>query len=386
MTQKPLRTISLPGAIIVGVAAMVGTGVFVAWNPAFELAGSHLLLALGIAALMAGLNATSNARLARQFPQSGGAYIYGRECIHPVVGQIAGWSFLIGKLASASAAALAIGLYLAPDSSTYFSVAAIAVVVLINVLGIRYSIIAMTAMITVVLATLITLSLTADLSETGAASTVQLPQADLIGVLAGAGILFVAFAGYARIAVLGSEVKNAESAIPKAIAMSFAVVLVVYLLVASVLLRLPQSLGSQTPLARLAELVSYPGWLVLLAAVLAAGSALFALVAGLGRMIFAMSQGGHFPRFFGHLSGVRAVTRRADVLIGAVLIAITLTGSIAVNLAVSAVFVLIYYGVVHLSSWTRPGSPLMNRVVPGSGLVANALVVGALTAVAWTLR
>ena len=386
MTQKPLRTISLPAATIVGVAAMVGTGVFVAWNPAFELAGSHLLLALGIAALIAGLNATSNARLARQFPQSGGAYIYGRECIHPVVGQIAGWSFLMGKLASASAAALAIGLYLAPDYSTYFSVAAIAVVVLINVLGIRYSIIAMTAMITVVLATLITLSLTADLSETGAASTVQLPQADLIGVLAGAGILFVAFAGYARIAVLGSEVKNAESAIPKAIAMSFAVVLVVYFLVALVLLRLPQSLTSETPLAQLADLVSYPSWLVSLAAVLAAGSALFALVAGLGRMLFAMSQGGHFPRSFGHLSGARAVPRRADLLIGVVLIGITMLGSIAVNLAISAVFVLIYYGVVHLASWMRLGSTLMNRVIPASGLLANVLVVGALILVAATPR
>ena len=328
MSLTPLRTISLPAATIVGVAAMVGTGVFVAWNPAFELAGSQLLLALGIAALIAGLNATSNARLARLFPQSGGAYVYGRECIHPVVGQIAGWSFLIGKLASASAAALAIGLYLAPDYSIYFSVAAIAVVVLINVLGIRYSIIAMTAMITVVLATLITLSLTAGLSETGAASTVQLPQADLIGVLAGAGILFVAFAGYARIAVLGSEVKNPQSAIPQAIAISFAVVLVVYFLVALVLLQFPQSLTSETPLAQLADLVSYPSWLVSLAAVLAAGSALFALVAGLGRMLFAMSQGGHFPRSFGHLSGARAVPRRADLLIGVVLIGITIGESL----------------------------------------------------------
>ena len=386
MTQKPLRTISLPGATIVGVAAMVGTGVFVAWNPAFELAGSHLLLALGIAALMAGLNATSNARLARQFPQSGGAYIYGRECIHPVVGQIAGWSFLIGKLASASAAALAIGLYLAPDYSTYFSVAAIAVVVLINVLGIRYSIIAMTVMIAVVLAILITLSLTAGLAEAGSATTAQLLQGDFLGVLAGAGILFVAFAGYARIAVLGSEVKNAQSTIPKAIAISFAVVLVVYLLVALVLLRLPQSLTSETPLAQLADLVSYPSWLVSLAAVLAAGSALFALVAGLGRMLFAMSQGGHFPRSFGHLSGARAVPRRADLLIGVVLIGITLIGSIAVNLAISAVFVLIYYGVVHFSSWTRPGSPLVNRVIPASGLLANALVVGALLVVGVTSR
>lgn len=386
MTQVPHRNISLSAATIVGISAMVGTGVFVAWNPAFELAGSYLLIALVIAAVIAGLNATSNARLARMYPESGGAYIYGRECVNPLVGQIAGWSFLIGKVASASAAALAIGIYLAPDYSRYFSVASIAIVVLINILGIRYSIIAMTIMISIVLATLMTLSVTAGVSESGSAISEQLSQGDVLGVFAGAGILFVAFAGYARIAVLGSEVKNAQVTIPKAIAFSFGVVLLVYAVVAAVLLRAPQSLTSDTPLAELARLVSYPTWLVSLAAVLAAGSALFALVAGLGRMIFAMSHGGHFPRYFAQLSGARAVPRRADLVIGVVLIVITLAGSIAVNLAVSAVFVLIYYGVVHLSSWNRPGSTLLRRVIPPVGLVANALVVGSLVAVALTTR
>lgn len=386
MTQVPHRTISLTASTIVGISAMVGTGVFVAWNPAFDLAGSSLLIALVIAAVIAGLNATSNARLARMYPESGGAYIYGRECINPVVGQIAGWAFLIGKLASASAAALAIGIYLAPEYARYFSVASIVIVVLINVIGIRYSIIAMTIMIGIVLATLVTLSATAGVSELNAAMNEQLPQGDVLGVFAGAGILFVAFAGYARISVLGSEVKNAEITIPKAIAYSFGVVLLVYAVIATVLLRAPQSLTSDTPLTELAHLVSYPAWLVSIAAVLAAGSALFALVAGLGRMIFAMSHGGHFPRYFAQLSGARAVPRRADLLIGAVLILITLAGSIAVNLAVSAVFVLIYYGVVHLSSWNRAGSTILRRVIPPVGLVANALVVVSLVAVALTAR
>ena len=386
MTQVPHRTISLTAATIVGISAMVGTGVFVAWNPAFELAGSYLLIALVIAAVIAGLNATSNARLARMYPESGGAYIYGRECINPVVGQLAGWSFLVGKIASASAAALAIGIYLAPDYARYFSVASIAIVVLINVLGIRYSIIAMAIMISIVLATLITLSVTAGVSESRSTISEQLPQGDVLGVLAGAGILFVAVAGYARIAVLGSEVKNARVTIPKAIAFSFAVVLLVYAIVAAVLLRVPQSLTSETPLAELARLVSYPTWLVSLAAVLAAGSALFALVAGLGRMIFAMSLGGHLPRYFAQLSGERSVPRRADLAIGVVLIVITLAGSIAVNLAVSAVFVLIYYGVVHLSSWNRAGSTLLRRIIPPVGLLANALVVVALVGVALTAR
>lgn len=385
-TSVPPRTLALSSATVVGVSAMVGTGVFVSWNPAYELAGSQLFIALAIAAVIAALNAISNARLARMFPESGGGYVYGRECITPLVGQLAGWAFLIGKSASASAAALAIGVYVAPGNEKTLALVSIALVLVINLLGIRYSVISMTVLITVVLIVLITFALwSARFAATNEAQpqTLISPE-NTSSVLAAAGILFVAFAGYARIAVLGSEVKNAARNIPLAIAGSLAVVVITYFTIAAVLLSYPKSLQSVTPLEAVAEVTGYPMVVISLAAVLAAGSALFALLAGLGRMVFAMSAGGHLPRALGALSGKRHVPRRADLVIAVVLVGLTLAGSIGFNLAISALFVLTYYGVVHAASLTRSAESqrvtgvMLRWAVPLVGLGTNAVVVGAL--------
>ncbi len=383
--KAPIRSLTLFAAIVVGVSAMVGTGVFVAWQPAFELSGSYLLVALGIAAFIATLNAVSNARMARMFPESGGGYLYGRECIHPVAGQVAGWVFLIGKAASASAAALAIGAYVSPGNERVTAVVSIMVVLLINLGGLRYSIVAMTILISVVLLVLISLSVVAGVTDSTSDSVLESATGGVssVNVLAAAGILFVAFAGYARIAVLGSEVRNARRAIPIAIAVSFVIVVVLYFVIALVLFAHPDSLTTVAPLETIATFTGYPRFLVVVAAALAAGSALFALMAGLGRMIYSMSIGGHLPKHWGVLVGQRAVPRRADLMIAIVLVVITLIGSIGINLAVSAFFILIYYLVVHVSSWTRPGanrwrSIVLSRVIPGIGVAVNFAVVAAL--------
>jgi APA family basic amino acid/polyamine antiporter len=374
---SPQRTLSLFSAVIVGVAAMVGTGVFVAWQPAYQLAGSQLLLAVAIAAVIAILNAISNARLARAFPESGGGYIYGRNRINPFAGQLAGWSFLIGKLASASAASLAIGAYLVPGQEKFVALMSIAVVLLINISGIRFSVIAMTVMIAVVLFVLLSLSAVSGMNTTPEIS-IDFQRNQSFNILAAAGIMFIAFAGYARIAVLGSEVKNPTKVIPLAIALSLIIVVVLYLVIALVLLDNTAALESITPIMALAEITGYPLWLVSIAAVLAAGSALFALVAGLGRMVYSMSSGGHLPGSLAVLTGSRAVPIRADLVVALVLIAITLMGSIAFNLAISALFVLTYYAVVHVASWRLPGRMAFTRFIPIAGLLGNTLVVGAL--------
>lgn len=394
-SQSPIRSLSVFSAIVVGISAMVGTGVFVAWQPAYELASSHLFAALAIAAIIATLNAISNARMARIFPESGGGYLYGRECLHPIAGQIAGWVFLLGKAASASAAALAIGVYVSPGNEEFTAVIAIAVVLLVNLRGIRYSVGAMTVLISFVLLVLLTLSVVAGVSQSQASVARESPSWDFLSTntLAASGILFVAFAGYARIAVLGSEVKNPRHTIPIAIGVSLLIVVVIYFIIAFVLFAHPDSFITSAPLEAVASLTGYPVVLVALAAVLAAGSALFALMAGLGRMIYSMSIGGHLPSQVGVLSGQRAVPRRADFVIAVVLVVFTLVGSIGVNLAVSAIFVLTYYLVVHASSWTHPvteqsaahdwKSLIMSRLVPGAGILANiAVVVALVTALA----
>ena len=104
---------------------MIGAGVFVVFAPAAAAAGSALLISLAVAAAVAYCNATSSARLAARYPQSGGTYVYGRERLGEFWGYLAGWSFVVGKTASCAAMALTVGLYLWPAHAHGVAVAAV---------------------------------------------------------------------------------------------------------------------------------------------------------------------------------------------------------------------------------------------------------------------
>jgi len=77
------RRLTTTDAVVIGVGSMVGAGLFSAFAPAARSAGSWLLLALAVAAVVAFCNATSSAQLAAQYPTSGGTYVYGRERLGP---------------------------------------------------------------------------------------------------------------------------------------------------------------------------------------------------------------------------------------------------------------------------------------------------------------
>lgn len=100
-----VRRLGTGDAVLIGLGAMLGAGVFSAFGPAAAAAGRGLLVALAAAATVAYCNALSSAQLAAQYPTSGGTYVYGRMQIGPWWGFAAGWSFLIGKTASCAAMA-----------------------------------------------------------------------------------------------------------------------------------------------------------------------------------------------------------------------------------------------------------------------------------------
>ncbi|HEX5967901.1 MAG TPA: amino acid permease, partial [Intrasporangium sp.] len=105
------RRLTTADAVHIGVGSMVGAGLFTAFAPAAAAAGALVLLALGVAAVVAFCNATSSAQLAAQYPTSGGTYVYGRERLGPWWGFVAGWGFVIGKTASCAAMAMTFAAY-----------------------------------------------------------------------------------------------------------------------------------------------------------------------------------------------------------------------------------------------------------------------------------
>ena len=88
------RKLHTKEAVIIGLASMIGSGIFAAIGPATLVAGSAVLFGVFIAATVAYLNATSVAQLAAIYPESGGAYVYGRNRLGPFWGFLAGWGVL----------------------------------------------------------------------------------------------------------------------------------------------------------------------------------------------------------------------------------------------------------------------------------------------------
>lgn len=383
MTEQRLtRRLGLSDAITIGLGSMIGAGIFAAFAPAAAAAGAGLFLGLVLAAAVAYCNATSSAQLAAQYPTSGGTYVYGREQLGPWAGYLAGWGFVVGKTASAAAMALTVATYLVPDPWR-IPVALVAVwaLVLVNLRGITRTAAltrAIVAVVLLVLAVLVVANLTHGRPD--AFRGLGIGAGGAYGILQSAGLLFFAFAGYARIATLGEEVVEPRRTIPRAITVALGVTVLVY---AAVAISLVAVLGVEgiaatpAPLAAAAEAVGWTGLpvVVRIGAALAALGALLAGLTGLGRTSLAMAREGDLPRALAVLDPVHSVPRRADLVIAVAVSLVVLVGDLRGVIGFSSFGVLLYYTVANLSALTQqPEHRLYPKVLQVLG-VAGCLVL-----------
>lgn len=384
------RRLGLGDAVLIGLGSMIGAGVFAAFTPAAAAAGSGLLVGLGIAAVVAFCNATSSAQLAATFPVAGGSYQYGREQLGEWWGFLAGWGFVIGKTASAAAMALTFATYAVP-AAWQRPVAALALVVLalVNCRGITRTALLTRVVVAVVLSGLVILVLGVWLSGDLSAARLELGSGTggLYGTLQAAGLLFFAFAGYARIATLGEEVRNPDRTIPRAIVIALAGTVVIYAVVGVTLLLALGPEGVAAHPAPLTAAVDNGSWaalspLVRVVAALASLGALLALIAGIGRTTLAMARTGDLPRWLAAVHDRHRVPYRAELVVAAVAVVAVLLVDLRSVIGFSSFGVLLYYTVANLSAVTQRGSA---RRYPRALQVIG--VVGCLTLVAtlpWT--
>jgi basic amino acid/polyamine antiporter, APA family len=349
------RRLGLADAVVIGLGSMLGTGVFVVWSPAADRAGRWLLVALGVAALVAYCNATSTAQLAAVHPESGGAYVYGRLRLGRWWGTLAGTAFVIGKTASCAAAALAIGLYAWPGHGRWVAAAVVLVATAVNLAGITKTARVTRVLVGIVLVVLAVAVVTALVNDSSSAALNETGSPDVgpVGVLAGAAVLFFAFAGYARVATLGAEVRDPARTIPRAVVIALALVLVVYLVVGLTLLA---TLGvdglvrTTTPLAAVVDGVTVVEPLVRVGAAIAAFAVLLPLLAGVSRTVLAMATYGDLPPALAAVSSRHSVPHRAQLAVAITVLLVVLTGGLVGAVAVSAGAVLIYYAVANAAS------------------------------------
>lgn len=364
----PKQQVGLVGAVAIGLASMLGAGVFVVFHAAYAITPTGYYWALALAALVAAINSWSIYSLARAIDRPGGVYAYSRIYLGDGFSFASGFAFVFGKIGSIAAIALAFNNYLAP--SFRFWPAAIAILVLagINILGVQR-----TAGVAVFLAsvTLVFFSFFAVAGLVTPAPVLVLPAPNaapaLFDVLSAAAIFFFAFAGYARVATLGDEVRDAKRNIPKAIVIALSLVMVLYFVLAFVMQKF---LGldlftDAAPFKALGRLLvpGADGWVtgaVVVVAVLASLGSMLALLAGVSRTAASMGEDRELPAVF---------TRRnrhgspwlAELVIALGAIGLVAVGDLSWVIGFSSFSVLFYYSIGHLSVLRQPAA---ERVIP----------------------
>ncbi len=362
---------------------MIGAGVFSAFAPAAEAAGSGLLIGLAIAAVVAFGNATASAQLAAAHPTSGGTYAYGRAELGPWWGFIAGWAFVIGKIASCAAMALTFAAYAAPPGwERVVAIVAVASLAAVNWFGVTR-----TAQLTRIIVVIALLSLAVAVSAGIAAPDAPgWRDADALwaggwyGILQSAGLLFFAFAGYARIATMGEEVRDPARTIPRAIVLAFACALVVYAAVGIAVLSTLGPAATAQSTEPVAEAVVAAGWawaepIIRVGAAAASLGALLALIAGIGRTTFAMAREADLPRRLSAVHPRWRVPHRAEVAVAAIVIAIVAIVDLRGAIGFSSFGVLLYYLIANLAAFRqRPDARRYPRVLQVVGAVGCGIL------------
>jgi APA family basic amino acid/polyamine antiporter len=358
------RRLGTRDAVVIGLGSMIGAGVFSAFAPAAAAAGSALLIGLAIAAGVAYCNAVASAQLAARYPTSGGTYVYGRERLGEWWGFAAGWGFVIGKTASCAAMALTFAAYAVPGPTWIQRLVAVLAVLGLTAVNLR-GITRTAALARILVAgSLLALAVVVVVSlASGRAEPHNLALSDLsagpFGVLQSAGLLFFAFAGYARIATLGEEVRDPSRTIPRAIPIALGIVVAVYLLVGAAALLVAGSGAIARSTAPLATAMEAAGawWalpVVRVGAMVASLGALLALIAGIGRTALAMAREGDLPRTLAAVDSRHLVPHHAELAIAAAVAVLIATTDLRGAIGFSSFGVLTYYAIANAAAYTQP--------------------------------
>jgi APA family basic amino acid/polyamine antiporter len=380
-SEQLQRTPGLAGAVILGLGSIIGTGAFVTIALSAELAGSYLLWAIALAALVAACNGLSSAQLAAIHPVSGGTYEYGYQFLNHDLGFIAGWLFVIAKSASAAAAAIAIGSALqlwfggAEWLASFYAAGVMTLLALLVVGGVRRS-----NRVNALLVTLSVLALSVFIGyavhQQVSVLSSSVPQANsMIDVFAAAALMFVAYTGYGRVATLGEEVRQPRRTIPQAIIATVLVVTMLYLAVGWALLKLPPAVANQQGLAAFMQ-VGVWQQVVIAGAVIAMAGVILNLILGVSRVILAMARRHDLPFALAQLNTERSSAPRAVWATALVMLLLVIGGDLRLTWSLSAFTVLVYYGITNLAALRVPQTQrFVPRWVSVIGLVSCLALV-----------
>ena len=235
------RSLNLIGVIIISLAAMIGSGLFVLPSFAAAVMGPGIWLAFLLAGLVVLPGAISKSELASTMPESGGSYVYIERTFGPLLGTISGlglWASFLLKSAFAlvgfSAYMYAVTTYFDTSMDTMtVAMAALVLITILNIFGIKKvksfqtPILAITTILLLIICVIQLFDPNTDFSRP-IDGAVNVTNDDPQLLVEAAALVFVAFAGIIKVGAIGGEVKNPQKNLPYGILWSLLLVTILY--------------------------------------------------------------------------------------------------------------------------------------------------------------
>ena len=235
------RSLNLIGVIIISLAAMIGSGLFVLPSFAAAVMGPGIWLAFLLAGLVVLPGAISKSELASTMPESGGSYVYIERTFGPLLGTISGlglWASFLLKSAFAlvgfSAYMFAVTTYFDTSMDTMtVAMGALVLITILNIFGIKKvksfqtPILAITTILLLIICVIQLFDPNTDFSRP-IDGAVNVTNDDPQLLVEAAALVFVAFAGIIKVGAIGGEVKNPQKNLPHGILWSLLLVTILY--------------------------------------------------------------------------------------------------------------------------------------------------------------
>jgi amino acid transporter len=413
-TRAPETKLGLVDATMIGMGAMIGAGIFVLTGLAAETAGPAAILVFVLNGVVTSFTALSYAELASAIPKSGGGYAFVNEVFNDLVSFLMGWMLWFAYMIAGALYALGFAPNViellhgfaavpAPEHAgapvvTGLALGAVVVLAGLNAVSTAASgrvETVFTATKVSILVLFVAFGLASAQFTTGRLRPLFPGGHAPLDLLPAMGLTFIAFEGYDLITTVTEEVENPRENIPRAIFVSLAATILIYVAVVVVAIgtlgvdRLGAAGETAIAQAATAFMPAFPaigggGVIIVFGAVFSTVTALNAVVIASSRVAFSMGRDGNFFRRFGQLHS-RYGTPFAAVLVsaGVMLVAITLLPIRQVG-NLSSLFFLLSFVVVNVSALkARRERPNLNRpfemplypIPPLVGIVCN-LVLG----------
>ena len=375
--QKTLKPyLGLWSATAINIGAIIGGGIFVVTGIVAGLAGSALVISMVIAAVIAVFTALSFAELTAWQPVEGSVYEYACELVSPFSGFLTGWMWIVSNTFAGAAVALGFAYYFTA-AIPVLPVTVIAALICVaftalNFVGIRQSALFNNVLVATKLV-ILGFFVVFGLLHVNAANFVPFAPFGS-GVVYGAYFIFFAYGGFARVAVVAEEVKDAKRNVPKAILLSLVISTVVYILVGTVAVGLAGSAGLASSNSPLTEAIGATGnslamQIVSVGGLVATASVLLTSVLGVSRMAFSMARRKDMPQALSRLHGKFGTPYLSIWIAGLVMALLVLFVDLTQVVAISTFAILFYYAIANTAAFKlKTENRRYHRLVHALGL------------------